>query len=127
MTQPINTRLIAALLSLAAPAALGETPDAHAAGKKLFFRCSACHTTNAGQSSAFGPHLAGIVDRQVASLDDYDYSEQLLAEDFVWTEEVLDQWLADPKHLVPGMCITFHGLKKPEQRAALITYLKDPD
>jgi cytochrome c len=42
----------------------------------------------------------------------------------VWTEENLDKYLADPKGFIPHNRMIFNGLKKPEDRANVIAYLK---
>ncbi len=41
-----------------------------------------------------------------------------------WTVEALDAFLTKPKAAVPGTKMGFAGLKKPEDRAAVIAYLK---
>ena len=96
------------------------------AGRKLFIRCVACHSMSATARPMTGPHLEGIVGRPAASLPDFTYSEMMRAQDFVWDEARLDAFLESPHKLNPGMCLTFMGLPKPEDRAALIAYLKDP-
>ncbi|MGQ5701663.1 c-type cytochrome [Sandaracinobacteroides sp. A072] len=94
------------------------------AGKRHFIRCVACHTMKADAPPMTGPHLEGIVGRRVASVEGFAYTEQLRALDFNWTEEQLDQWLEKPHDLVPGMCMPFMGLRKPEDRKAFIAWLK---
>ena len=41
-----------------------------------------------------------------------------------WEEENLDQWLANPKGLVKKSKMIFPGLKKPEDRANVIAFMK---
>ncbi len=119
----------------AAPPAIAATADtaepAPAApsaqsGKKHFIRCAACHSTDAADRSATGPHLNGIVGRTAASLPHFAYTSALRAQDFKWSEPKLDAFLKSPHSTHPGMCLTFNGLAKAEDRAALIAYLKDP-
>ena len=45
-------------------------------------------------------------------------------EDKVWSEELLDAYLENPKGVVKGTRMAFRGLKKPEQRADVIAYLR---
>jgi len=115
---------IAVLLCLAAPAfAQGDA----VAGKAVFRKCAACHTTD--PVNRVGPTLAGIVGRPVASVPDYGYSSAMtgFAEGGkVWSEALLTEYLAAPKAMVPGTRMTFAGLKKAEDIANLIAYLKDP-
>ncbi|MHC9512049.1 c-type cytochrome [Kangiella sp. M94] len=95
-------------------------------GAKYFrFRCGGCHEMNAEGGSSFGPHLEGIIGRKAAALEDYDYSKALKEADFVWTEEVMERWLAKPESLLPGMCMTFKGVPDEEVRRAMIAFMKD--
>jgi len=59
----------------------------------------------------------------VASEPGFDYSPALKAETFTWTPEQLDQWLANPRTFVPGNRMSFSGVRKPEDRLAVIAYL----
>lgn len=94
-------------------------------GEKYFrFRCGGCHEMSAEAGSNFGPHLEGIIGRKVAAVEGYDYSKALKEADFVWTEEVMDDWLAKPESLLPGMCITFKGVPDEEVRKAMIAFMK---
>ena len=94
-------------------------------GAKYFrFRCGGCHEMSAEAGSNFGPHLEGIIGRKVAAVAGYDYSKALKEADFVWTEEVMDGWLAKPEALLPGMCMTFKGVPDEEVRKAMIAFMK---
>lgn len=115
-----------ATISVSAAVASSAAPSPAQAGKKHFIRCVACHSMSATARPMTGPHLEGIVGRPAASLPDFTYSEMMRAQDFVWDEARLDAFLESPHKLNPGMCLTFMGLPKPEDRAALIAYLKDP-
>ncbi|MXW20627.1 MAG: c-type cytochrome [Gammaproteobacteria bacterium] len=106
-------------------AAANETSDPRllAQGKRLYILCQACHATEADPGDKIGPHLAGIVDRPVASAEGSVYSDALRAQDFVWSEENLDIWLQRPAEMVPGTSMSFAGLPGEELRRALIAYL----
>lgn len=106
--------------------AQAPAPSPAQLGKKHFVRCVACHSTSAAARPMTGPHLEGIVGRPAASLPDFAYSDAMRAQNFVWDEARLDAFLKSPQSTHPGMCLTFTGLPKPEDRAALIAYLKDP-
>ena len=116
--------LTAAFLCLAAPAFAGG--DA-AAGRAVFRKCATCHTTE--PVNRVGPTLAGILDRPVASVADYSYSAAMTG--FAeggrrWSEALLAEYLLSPRAMVPGTAMTFAGLKKSEDIANLIAYLKNP-
>ena len=95
-----------------------------AAGEKVFGRCKACHKLDG--SNGTGPHLDGVVGRAVASTD-FSYSDPMkahAAEAPNWTPEALQEFLLNPKGVVPGTKMTFAGLPKPQERANVIAYLQ---
>jgi cytochrome c len=112
-------------MTLAGAAGQASAQDAEA-GKKVFNRCKACHTVDA-PANRVGPHLDGIVGRKAASLPDFSYSDAMKAkgaEGLVWDEANLTPYLTDPKGFIPGNKMAFAGLKKPEDVANLIAFLK---
>lgn len=112
------------LLATAMPAGAAEPPGDAEAGKALFNRqCAVCHSPQAGQNKV-GPSLHGVVGRHSASLQGYNYSPAMKQADRVWTPEVLDHYLSDPRASVPGTRMIYAGLKDPKQRADLIAYLE---
>ncbi|RVU34604.1 cytochrome c family protein [Hwanghaeella grinnelliae] len=97
-----------------------------AAGKKVFAKCRACHKLEAGKHGV-GPSLHNIVGREVATADGFTkYSKAMKAfgEGKTWDEDLLNSFLEKPKGLVKGTKMAFPGLRKPEQRADVIAYLK---
>lgn len=92
------------------------------AGEKIFTKCKACHKVD-GQNGT-GPHLNGVVERPVATVEGFAYSDALLAmADAPWTPEHLSGFLANPKAYAPGTKMGFAGLAKAEDRANVIAYL----
>ena len=94
-----------------------------AAGEKLFRRCGACHKLEDGKNGA-GPHLFGIVGRDIASVEGFAYSDALKGLEGEWTVEKLSGWIENPRAFAPGNRMGFPGLKDEADRANLIGYLQ---
>jgi cytochrome c len=93
-----------------------------AAGEKVFGKCKACHKVDGADIT--GPHLNGVVDRQIASVGGFGYSDALGGKkDKSWSPEELNLWLESPKTFAPGTKMGFAGLAKVEDRANVIAYL----
>src|SRR5262245_43728857 len=115
--------VIAALpvLMLAAAPAVAEG-DA-AAGEKVFIKCKTCHTLEAGKNKV-GPSLAGLFGRKAGTAPDFKYSDAMTNSGITWDEASLNDYISDPKGRVPGNKMVFPGVKKDEDRANLLAYLK---
>ena len=129
MLRTARTVVFAGLSALVVFSASGTAAMAAgdaAKGKKVFAKCRACHKVDAGKHGV-GPSLHGVVDRAIASADGFKkYSKAMMAyaEGKVWSDDLLDAYLEDPKGVVKGTRMAFRGLKKPEQRADVIAYLR---
>nr|WP_245848381.1 c-type cytochrome [Actibacterium ureilyticum] len=110
-----------------APAAMAAAdPELVAAGEKVFKKCKACHQVGDGAKNRTGPVLNGVVGRHAAALGDFKYSKPFVTEGeggLVWTPENLDAFLANPKSYIAKNKMSFAGLKKEDDRAAIIAYL----
>ncbi len=93
-------------------------------GKKVFRKCKACHTADKGGRHRVGPNLWDVVGRAKAGAGGYRFSGALAGLGGTWTFEDLDAFLARPKAFAPGTKMTFRGVKKAADRAALIAYLR---
>jgi cytochrome c len=112
----------ATVLTFCASAAHAADP---AEGEKIFKRvCSACHNPTAEGTKKLGPTLFGVVGRHSGSVEGFRYSEGNKKANLVWTPEVLDKYLVDPKATVPGTTMAFAGLKKDEERKNVVAYLQ---
>jgi cytochrome c len=94
-----------------------------AKGKKVFAKCMACHTTEAGKNKV-GPSLHGVFGRKSGSLEGFTYSDAMKNAGITWSEAELDKYLTNPKKDVPGNKMAFPGLPKPDDRANVVAYLK---
>jgi cytochrome c len=117
----------AAPAAAAAPAADLQTLLAAAdpeKGKVLFLQCRACHSLEAGGANKVGPNLHGFMGRKAGLAPGFSYSEAIAQSGIVWSTEALDHWLERPSEFLPGNRMVFVGIRKPEDRANLIAYLK---
>jgi cytochrome c len=129
MTKTLVIRRIAVLavvgLAWAAPA--GAAGD-RMRGEKVFQYCYSCHSVEPGDTEGLqGPHLAGIVGRRIAAQAGFDYSPALRAfaeREGVWSEALLDRYLADPLAVVPKTKMAFPGVRDAQEREDLIAFLK---
>jgi cytochrome c len=96
-----------------------------AKGKKVSAKCKACHTFDKGGKNTTGPNLWNIVGSMAANNDSFSYSSALKDKsDMVWDEENLSAFLKSPRKFVKGTKMAFAGIKKPQDRANLIEWLK---
>lgn len=117
----------------AAPEASGAADantDLASAGKKVFKKCAACHQVGDGAKNKTGPVLNGIMGRQFGSVEGFKYSKvfQAAAEKGrIWDDAEMAAFLANPKTHMKGTKMSFSGLKKESDQAAIIAYLESFD
>jgi cytochrome c len=105
------------ILALLAGADLG-------AGEKLSKKCSACHVFDAGGQNKVGPALWNVVNRPLGASEGYAYSDALAGFGGAWDYAALNAFLAKPKGYISGTKMNFAGLKKPQDRANLIAWMR---
>ena len=105
------------IMALLASADLG-------AGEKLSKKCSACHVFDAGGQNKTGPALWNAVNRPLGASEGYAYSDALANFGGAWDYASLNAFLAKPKGYISGTKMNFAGLKKPEDRANLIAWMR---
>lgn len=93
-------------------------------GKVLFLQCRACHSLEAGGANKVGPNLHGVFGRKAGLAPGFSYSEAFTKASIVWSPETLDGFLTRPSDFLPGNRMVFVGIRKPEDRANLIAFLK---
>jgi cytochrome c len=92
-------------------------------GKRTFKLCQSCHTLNEGGQNLVGPNLYGVFGRDIGGVEGFTYSKAVQDSDIVWTPEILAEWLESPRNFLPGNKMSFAGVRKPEDRTAVIAYI----
>jgi cytochrome c len=118
----------AATAPAAAPAAAGDLdPALVAAGEKVFKKCAACHQVGEGAQNKSGPHLNDVMGRTLGGVEGFNYSKTIVemgAAGTVWTHETMAEFLSKPRDYVKGTKMSFAGLKKDDEIAAINAYLQ---
>ena len=105
---------------------LSVSEDAEVTSGHLVFNnvCRTCHSIREGDNR-LGPHMRGIVGRKAGSLPNYSYSSAMRGANFVWDDENLERFIANPDETVPGNNMKpYGGLASAESRVELIAFLK---
>jgi cytochrome c len=119
-----NIIFISSLLALPTTVAFAEGDAAK--GANQFKKCAACHAVDK-PAKKIGPHLMAVIGRKVGSIEGFKYSADLvkMGEDGkLWDDVLFDQYIENPKKVAPKGTMSFGGIKKPEDRADLLAYLK---
>lgn len=103
--------------------ALLATADVNA-GIKTAKKCTACHVFDKGGKNKVGPGLWNIVNADKGAIDGYAYSAALAEMEGAWDYQALNAFLYKPKAYLAGTKMNFAGLKKPQDRANVIAYLR---
>jgi len=86
--------------------------------------CATCHSFVKGGANAIGPGLWDVVNHDKGAHAGFAYSDALKNMDGTWSYASLNKFLWKPKAYVEGTKMNFVGLKKPEDRANVIAYLR---
>lgn len=92
-------------------------------GRRTFKLCQSCHTVNEGGQNLVGPNLYGMFGRDIGAVEGFTYSKAVQESDIVWTPEILNEWLESPRNFLPGNKMSFAGVRKPDDRTAVIAYI----
>ncbi|MDO9526843.1 MAG: c-type cytochrome [Gemmobacter sp.] len=110
----------------AAPVVAAADPELIADGEKVFKKCAACHKVGDGAKNGAGPVMNGMIGRAAGTVDGFKYSKaltEMAAAGLVWDEASLQAFLENPRGFMKGTKMSFAGLKKEDDRAAVIAYL----
>ncbi len=93
-------------------------------GETVAKACTTCHTFEKGGADGTGPNLWSVLGRDKGSKSGFDYSDGMEQKPGNWDYAELNHFLWKPKAFVEGTKMNFIGVKKPEDRAALIAWLR---
>lgn len=132
----MKTFALAIAATLMAPTAFadGHGGDGDAdKGEKTFKKCKACHKIGEGAKNGTGPHLNDVIGRTAGTLEDFKFSESMVAAGeagLVWDAENMFEYLKDPKKYLQAFLddkaakskMTLK-LKKEDDRKNVIAYV----
>ncbi len=94
-------------------------------GEKLFKKCSTCHNYEKDGANKVGPQLWNLINRPKANVDGFAYSKALAEYGGEWGYEELAEFLYKPKKYIKGTKMNFAGLKKVQDRADIVYFLRE--
>ncbi len=116
-------------LVVASGAASAQDGDAEE-GQKVFRQCQACHMVGDNAKARVGPPLNDLFGRQAGTYEGFRYSPAMKSageDGLVWNDETIEAYLRDPRGYIKGNRMAYAGLKKDDDVANVIAYLKTYD
>ncbi|MEO9779168.1 MAG: c-type cytochrome [Sedimentitalea sp.] len=103
-----------------------KDPSEMSNGERQFARkCSICHSLTPGSARRAGPTLHGLFGRAAGSVPDYTYSNRLSGSDIIWNADSINALFdLGPDHYIPGSKMPMQRITSPDDRADLITYMR---
>ncbi len=95
-------------------------------GQQVFAKCTACHTVEQGGANGIGPNLWAVMGSGIGNhVPGFAYSSALTEKGGTWDWETMDAWLKSPRAFANGTKMSFAGLSKIEDRAAVAMYMNE--
>lgn len=89
-------------------------------------QCASCHTIEQGGGNLTGPNLYDKLGGAKQGKADFaNYSGALNNTEGDWSWENMDAWLANPSAYARGTSMAYAGLRRDDQRAAVLLYLAE--
>ncbi len=96
-------------------------------GEKVYAKCAACHTLTPGGANGVGPNLHNIMGSAVGARAGFAYSSGMSSKGGQWGWDEMNEWLKKPSSYVEGTKMSFAGLSKIEDRAAVALFMNGPE
>jgi len=111
-----STMLLAGLLSFVFLEGCGEVAGSHS---------NTVHNPvkTSGTSTSIEPTLVAQ-GSTAGQRDDFAYSKAMSASGIVWDMDTLSAYIENPRKYMPGNRMSYAGLRKAEDRAALLVFLQ---
>ena len=93
-------------------------------GAQVARQCQACHNFAKGGPDMVGPNLWGVLGGPHAHKAGYAYSDAMKNLPGKWDFESVNKFIAKPQGFLPGTKMGFAGLKKAQDRADVIAWLR---
>lgn len=95
-----------------------------AQGAAVAKKCMTCHTFEKGGANKIGPNLWGVLGNQFAHKADFAYSDAFKKLSGGWDYDNLAKFVQNPQGYVKGTKMSFAGIRKPEDVANLLAYIR---
>jgi cytochrome c len=118
----LSSVVLAGMFALVSVTAHAQARGDAAAGAKVYKRCMACHSLEAGKNRV-GPSLNGVFGRKAGLAPGFKYSENYVKGIVSWDAKTLDAYLADPKKVMGPKSRMAFRLANPKDRADVIAFL----
>ncbi|GAB5470126.1 MAG: hypothetical protein Kilf2KO_31560 [Rhodospirillales bacterium] len=99
-------------------------------GKRIARQCTACHSFEEGGPTKVGPNLYGVIGATAGEGRNFNFSKAMEEKGkagYTWTYQHLYDYLENPRKTVPGTKMAYPGLRKSQDRADVIAYMRSLD
>lgn len=93
-------------------------------GAQLYKRCQSCHTLEQDGRHKVGPNMWALYGSTAGTKEGFAYSKAMSESGIVWNDETLSAYIENPRQYMPGNRMSYAGLRKAEDREAVLAYIK---